>query len=71
MPLNENFLQELKYKTDIEDIISTYVTLRKRGNTSVGLCPFHNEKNRHLLYITIRNHFIALVAAPAVMQSDL
>ena len=44
MPLNENFLQELKYKTDIEDIISTYVTLRKRGNTSVGLCPFHNEK---------------------------
>ena len=37
MPLNENFLQELKYKTDIEDIISTYVTLRKRGNTSVGL----------------------------------
>ena len=24
MPLNENFLQELKYKTDIEDIISTY-----------------------------------------------
>ena len=44
MPLNENFLQELKYKTDIEDIISTYVTPRKRGNTSVGLCPFHNEK---------------------------
>lgn len=44
MALNENFLQELKYKTDIEDIISTYVTLKKRGNTSVGLCPFHNEK---------------------------
>lgn len=44
MPLNENFLQELKYKTDIEDIVSTYVSLRKRGNTSVGLCPFHNEK---------------------------
>lgn len=44
MPLNENFLQELKYKTDIEDVVSTYVTLRKRGNTSVGLCPFHNEK---------------------------
>lgn len=44
MALNENFLQELKFKTDIEDIISTYVTLKKRGNTSVGLCPFHNEK---------------------------
>ena len=44
MSLNESFLQELKYKTDIEDIVSTYVSLRKRGNTSVGLCPFHNEK---------------------------
>ena len=44
MALNESFLQELKYKTDIEDIVSTYVSLRKRGNTSVGLCPFHNEK---------------------------
>lgn len=44
MALNESFLQELKYKTDIEDIISTYVTLKRRGSTSVGLCPFHNEK---------------------------
>ena len=35
MPLNENFLQELKYKTDIEDIISTYVTLRKRGKHKI------------------------------------
>lgn len=31
MPLNDSFLQELKYKTDIEDIISTYVTLKRRG----------------------------------------
>ena len=44
MPLNDSFLQELKYKTDIEDVISTYVTLRKRGTTLTGLCPFHNEK---------------------------
>lgn len=44
MPLNDSFLQELKYKTDIEDIISTYVTLKRRGATLVGLCPFHNEK---------------------------
>lgn len=44
MALNESFLQELKFKTDIEDIISSYVTLKKRGSTFVGLCPFHNEK---------------------------
>ena len=44
MPLPDGFLQELKLKTDINDVVSTYVTLKKRGNTYVGLCPFHNEK---------------------------
>ena len=44
MALSDSFLQELKMKTDIEDVISTYVTLKRRGATQVGLCPFHNEK---------------------------
>lgn len=44
MALSDSFLQELKLKTDIEDVISTYVTLKRRGATLVGLCPFHNEK---------------------------
>lgn len=44
MALSDSFLQELKMKTDIEDVISTYVTLKQRGATLVGLCPFHNEK---------------------------
>lgn len=44
MALSDSFLQGLKMKTDIEDVISTYVTLKRRGATLVGLCPFHNEK---------------------------
>lgn len=44
MALSDSFLQELKMKTDIEDVISTYVTLKRRGATLAGLCPFHNEK---------------------------
>lgn len=44
MPLGDNFLQELKFRTDISDVISSYVTLKRRGSTLVGLCPFHNEK---------------------------
>ena len=44
MALSDSFLQELKMNTDIEDVISTYVTLKRRGATLVGLCPFHNEK---------------------------
>ncbi len=42
--LSDNFLQELRLKTDVVDLISSYVSLKKRGNTYVGLCPFHNEK---------------------------
>ncbi len=29
---------------DIIDVVSQFVTLRKRGVNFVGLCPFHNEK---------------------------
>ncbi len=44
MRLNDSFLQEISSRNDIESIISQYVTLKRRGNTLVGLCPFHNEK---------------------------
>ena len=44
LALNDSFIQELKFKNDIEDVVSSYVTLRRRGSTLVGLCPFHNEK---------------------------
>lgn len=42
--LSDSFLQELKLKTDVVDVVSSYVSLKKRGNIYVGLCPFHNEK---------------------------
>ena len=28
----------------IEEVVSDYVTLHKRGANLIGLCPFHNEK---------------------------
>ena len=44
MKLNERFIQDLQERADIEQFISSYVTLKRRGKTLVGLCPFHNEK---------------------------
>lgn len=44
MKINERFIQELQERIDIEDVISSYVNLKSRGKTLVGLCPFHNEK---------------------------
>jgi DNA primase len=32
-------------RADIGEVIGAYVSLRKRGNDLVGLCPFHGEKS--------------------------
>lgn len=44
MPLPDSFLQELKERSDIVSIVSSYVNLKRRGRNLVGLCPFHTEK---------------------------
>ncbi len=37
-------IEEIRYRCDIEDVISTYVTLKRAGSNRHGLCPFHSEK---------------------------
>ncbi|MGN1466745.1 MAG: DNA primase [Ruminococcus sp.] len=44
MALPESFIQELKMRNDITEVISSYVNLKRRGRNMVGLCPFHGEK---------------------------
>lgn len=38
------WLDELRMRADIVQIVSSYVPLKKAGHRYVGLCPFHNEK---------------------------
>lgn len=42
--LPDSFIQELNAKNDIESVVSSYVSLKRRGRNFVGLCPFHGEK---------------------------
>ncbi|MBQ2792339.1 MAG: DNA primase [Oscillospiraceae bacterium] len=42
--LSESFISELKARNDIEEVISSYVNVKRRGRNLVGLCPFHSEK---------------------------
>ena len=44
MRLSEDFIAELKYRSDISEIASSYMQLKRRGRNLVGLCPFHGEK---------------------------
>lgn len=40
----QDYIQEVVRRNDIEDVVQSYVQLRRRGRTCTGLCPFHTEK---------------------------
>lgn len=40
----EEFIEEVRVRADIVEVISQYVTLQRKGKNFLGLCPFHSEK---------------------------
>ncbi|MEG2118238.1 MAG: CHC2 zinc finger domain-containing protein, partial [Clostridia bacterium] len=44
MSFSKTFIDEIKDRSNIEDIIGAYLPLKRAGGNLVGLCPFHNEK---------------------------
>ncbi|MCX7846043.1 MAG: DNA primase [Dictyoglomaceae bacterium] len=45
MPFSlEDFVDDVKQRINIVDIIGRYVNLKKSGKNFVGLCPFHSER---------------------------
>ncbi|MCB0296840.1 MAG: DNA primase, partial [Calditrichaeota bacterium] len=40
----EHIIDRIRESVNIVEVISRYVTLRKRGRNFQGLCPFHQEK---------------------------
>lgn len=44
MAIPESFIDELVARSEITDVVSSYVRLTRKGSNYWGLCPFHNEK---------------------------
>ena len=44
MSIPERFIDELNSRLNIVDVVSSYVSLNKKGANHWGLCPFHHEK---------------------------
>ena len=44
MYYSDEIIEKVRESNDILDVISSYVTLQRRGSTYFGLCPFHSEK---------------------------
>ena len=57
MAIPQTYIYELCQRNDITDVISEYVQLKRRGRTSVGLCPFHNEKTPSFVVYTETQSF--------------
>ena len=45
MALSPQFLDELKHRFTLSDVVGRQVKLVRRGRESTGLCPFHSEKS--------------------------
>ena len=41
---SEQVIEDVKAANDIVDVVSAYVTLKRKGSAYFGLCPFHKEK---------------------------
>tara|TARA_Y100001980_G_C14552462_1_gene336716 strand:- start:1848 stop:3884 length:2037 start_codon:yes stop_codon:yes gene_type:complete len=41
--LHPSTIQEVKDKSDIVDVISEHIVLKKKGKEFVGICPFHDD----------------------------
>lgn len=39
-----NVIEDIRMRNDVEDVISSYVPLKRAGKNLKGLCPFHSEK---------------------------
>jgi DNA primase len=45
MRIPDEVFEDILRSNDIVDVISSYVTVKRRGKSFVGLCPFHPDKN--------------------------
>ena len=42
--IDRNTIEQIMDAAKVEEVVSDFVALRKRGVNMIGLCPFHNEK---------------------------
>ena len=55
--ISDAVLEEIKYRNDIEDVVSSYVTLKRAGSNLSGVCPFHSEKTPSFTVFTSKKNF--------------
>ena len=60
MAFPNQFLDELRARIRVSEVVSPKVRLVQRGQEFTGLCPFHNEKTPSFTVMTLKVFIIAL-----------
>ena len=55
--MNRDVIDEILARTDIENLIGSYVSLKRAGSNLKGLCPFHSEKTPSFTVFPDSNSF--------------
>lgn len=57
MLIPREVIEEVLSRTDLADVIGSYVTLKRAGSNMHGLCPFHSEKTPSFTVFSKTNSF--------------
>ncbi|MBQ7788207.1 MAG: DNA primase [Clostridia bacterium] len=44
MNISPEIIEDIKFRNNIENVVSSYITLKRAGSNFNGSCPFHSEK---------------------------
>ncbi|MGN8653075.1 DNA primase [Segatella copri] len=61
MKIDLNFIENVKSKLDIVDVIGSYITLTKAGINYKGICPFHNDSHPSMMVSKTRQTYHCFV----------
>ena len=51
------FIEELLQRTDLVELVDSYVPLKKKGSSYSACCPFHNEKSPSFYVVPKKQYY--------------
>ena len=60
MKYPKNYLEEIKLRLKVSEVVGKSVKLKRRGKEFIGISPFTTEK-LHLSQLVMRNDFITVL----------
>lgn len=61
MQFNKEFIDKVKSKLNIVDVVGEYVNLQKAGQNYKGVCPFHNDTHPSMMVSKTRQSYHCFV----------